>query len=317
MTGVYNEGVFRTSGTDPLVPQPVVAEIIQNLPKQSVMFARARKVPMSALTTRQPVLSTLPVAYFVGGDTGLKQTTQQDWTNVVLQAEEIAAIVPVPKAYIDDALIPIWDEVMPRLVEAIGKVVDAAAIFGVGLPTSWPTDIYHAAAAAGNVMPNPAADIGVGVADMGKILAQQGYAVNGFASAPGFMWQLVGYRTPTTGAAIYQPNLAGEPGGVLYGYPLSETVNGSWESNLASMAAGDWSKTAIGIRQDITFEVFTEGVISNDAGAVVLNLMQQDTVAIRAVVRVGYATANPVTTLQGNAADRYPFAFLGPAQGLS
>lgn len=320
MTGVYNTGIFRQnypSGVDPLVPQPVVAEIIQNLPTQSVMFRRAAQVPMSALTSRQPVLSVLPVAYFVGGDTGLKQTSSQDWENVILTAQEIAVIVPVPQAYIDDAMIPIWDQVMPRLVEAIGKLFDAAAIFGINKPSAWPTDIYHAAQAAGNVIANPSADLGIGVAGMGEKLAQQGYAINGFASAPGFMWQLVGYRTPQTGQPIYQPNLDGTPGGVLYGYGLNEVVNGSWQTGLASMMGGDWSKAIVGMRQDVSFAVFDQGVISDDSGNVVLNLMQQDSVAIRCVVRVAYATANPVTALQATEADRFPFAFLGPAQGLS
>ena len=34
---------------------------------------------MSAKFKKQPVLSALPVAYFVNGDTGLKQTTEAAW----------------------------------------------------------------------------------------------------------------------------------------------------------------------------------------------------------------------------------------------
>jgi hypothetical protein len=80
------------------------------------------------------------------------------------------------------------------------------------------------------------------------------------------------------------------------------------------MLAGDFSKAIIGIRQDISFKMFTEGVISDDTGAVVLNLMQQDAVAMRMVMRLAYATVNPVTVMQKGTAitARWPFgAVLG------
>ncbi|NLV74050.1 MAG: hypothetical protein GXY52_05140, partial [Chloroflexi bacterium] len=40
----------------------------------------------------------LPTAYFVDGETGLKQTTKVEWANVMLSAEELAVIVPVPQS---------------------------------------------------------------------------------------------------------------------------------------------------------------------------------------------------------------------------
>ncbi len=46
---------------------------------------------------RMPVVDTLPIAYFVGSDTGLKQTTQQDWKNKWLNVEEVAAFVPIAR----------------------------------------------------------------------------------------------------------------------------------------------------------------------------------------------------------------------------
>ena len=71
---------------------------------------------------------------------------------------------------------------------------------------------------------------------------------------------------------------------------------------------GDWSKAIIGLRQDISFKMFTEGVISDDNGKVILNLMQQDSVAMRVVMRVAFATANPATRINTNSATRSPFA---------
>lgn len=311
----YTDIITRQAPTDPLVPQPLIAEIIQELPQQSALMARARRVPMSALTARQPVLSLLPSAYWVtGGDNGLKQTTEADWKNVILTAEELAVIVPIPQAYIDDAAVPIWDEVQPMITEALGVAIDGAGMFGYQAPASWGVGIFAQAVAAGNAV-NPTGDPGVAVAQLGVSLAKQGFAANGFACEPGFIWNLVGYRT-STGVPIYQPDLTDSPeAGTLYGYPLNEAKNGAWNSDLCALIAGDWTKAVIGLRQDITFQMFTEGVITDGSGAVKLNLMQQDCVALRAVMRVGFATANPATRLRptGNG---FPFAVLNAITAL-
>jgi hypothetical protein len=51
----------------------------------------------------------------------------------------------------------------------------------------------------------------------------------------------------------------------------------------------------IGIREDIRFEIFNSGAISDEIGKMVLNLMRQDTSALRATFRVGYLLAKPAT----------------------
>jgi HK97 family phage major capsid protein len=304
----YNSLISRDASNDPLVPEPVSAEIIQELPGQSALLQRAKRVPMSSKTQRQPVLDVMPLAYFVGGDTGLKQTTQQDWKNVDLVAEEIAAIVPIPEAYLDDAQMPIWEQVRPRLVEAIGAKLDGAGLFGLDKPSTWPAAVYQSAVAAGNaVISGAGVDFAVDVATAAGKVAADGFAVNGFISRPGLTWQLNTMRTEQ-GVPIYQPNLQGVPGGTLYGYPMSELTNGAWDMSEAELLMGDWSKAIVGVRQDISFKLFTEGVISDDDGKVILNLMQQDSVAMRVVMRVAFATANPATRLNSNSATRSPFA---------
>lgn len=304
----YNSLISRDASNDPLVPTPVSAEIIQELPAMSALLQRARKVPMSSKTQRQPVLDVMPLAYFVGGDTGLKQTSAQDWKNVDLVVEEIAAIVPIPESYLDDAQMPIWEQVRPRLVEAIGAKIDGAGLFGTDKPSTWPTAIYQSAVAAGNaVIAGTGADFAVDVSTAAEKVAMDGFAVDGFISRPGLTWKLNGIRSEQ-GVPIYQPNLQGTPGGTLYGYPMSELKNGAWDLSEAELLMGDWSKAIIGMRQDISFKMFTEGVISDDDGKVILNLMQQDSVAMRVVMRVAFATANPATRLNTNSATRSPFA---------
>lgn len=308
MAPVYNSLVSRDSSDDPLIPTPVSDQIIQEMPTQSFILQRAGQVRMSTKSQRQPVLDVLPMAYWVSGDTGMKQTSSVDWKNVTLVAEELAVIVPIPEAYLDDAQVPLWDEVRPRIVEALGAKIDSAALFGVDKPASWPAAIYPSLVAAGNVVRSgTGVDFGQDVAALGEVIAKDGFAINGFASRPGLTWKLVSLRT-SQGVPLYQPNLQQGTGpGMLYGYPVSEVNNGSWDADEAELIAGDWSKAIIGMRQDITFKLFDQGVISDGNGAVVLNLMQQDSVALRVTMRVAYATSNPVTTLNTDANTRFPF----------
>jgi HK97 family phage major capsid protein len=310
----YNSIISRDASDDPLVPEPVSAQIIQEMPTQSFLLQRAGRVNMSVKTQRQPVLEVLPMAYWVSGDSGMKQTSSVDWKNVHLVAEELAVIVPIPEAYLDDAQVPIWDEVRPRVVEAFGEKIDGAGLFGTDKPSSWPEAIYPSAVAAGNVVVAGAGgvDFGVSVSEIGEKVAQDGFAVNGFASRPGLKWKLVGLRS-TDGTPIYQPDLQNGGGGNLYGYPLSEVLNGSWDSTEAELIAGDWTKAIIGMRQDISWKVFDQGVISDGDGKVILNLMQQDSVALRVTMRVAYATSNPVTRLNTTEATRFPFGVVQSA----
>jgi len=310
----YNSLVSRDNSADPLIPDPVSDQIIQEMPTKSFILDRARQVRMSTKSQRQPVLDVLPTAYWVSGDTGLKQTSAVDWKNVSLVAEELAVIVPIPEAYLDDAQVPIWDEVRPRIVEAIGAKIDSAALFGVDKPSSWPAAIYQSAVAAGNtVRAGTAVDFGVDVAALGELVAKDGFAINGFASRPGLTWKLTAMRS-TQGVPLYQPNLQEGAGpGRLYGYPVSEVNNGSWDADEAELIGGDWGCAIVGMRQDITYKMFSEGVISDASGAVVLNLMQQDSVALRVTMRVAYATSNPVTTLNATENTRFPFGVVQAA----
>lgn len=300
-----------------MLPDQLAREIIQTAPQQSVVAARARKVPMSTKVMKQPVLAALPDAYWVNGDTGMKQTTKMAWSGVSMTAEELAVIVPIPDALMADSSIPLWDEVKPLLVEAVGKKVDAATVFGDDKPASWPAALIPGAIAAGNsVALGTGEDIGVDIATLGERLAIDGFSFTGFISRPGLHWSLIGLRDatgkPVFGSGDANNLVNGVPTASLYGYPLNEVVTGIWDPADAVLLGADWSKVVLGIRQDITFQLFTEGVISDDDGKVILNLMQQDSKALRLVFRVGFQVANPLTRLNSNAATRYPAAVITP-----
>src|SRR3954447_13807268 len=114
----YNNLVSRTSA-QALIPEVVSNDILGGLANQSAALQMFRQVRMSTNQTRMPVVSALPTAYFVTGDTGLKQTTEAAWANKFLNVEEIAAIVPIPEAVFDDAGFDVWGNVRSLLENAI------------------------------------------------------------------------------------------------------------------------------------------------------------------------------------------------------
>lgn len=318
----YNTGLNRSgayaggSGLDPLISEPLVAGIIQELPQQSAVLAMATQVAMPGKTQRMAVLNTLPQAYWLAGDADLKQTTTMQWANVSLVAEELAVLVPIPDAYIADASVDLWGEIRPRIVEAFAKAIDQACLFGTNKPATWSPAIVPAAIAAGNVSYNNGVDIPVNVAKLAETVSKDGFAnVNGWAARPGLIWRLIQARSAGSGEPIYRPNLEGGPNGAagsLYGYELHEVRNGGFDSTQADLVIGDWSKAMIGIRQDMTFSMSDSGVIANSSGAVILSAFQSDTQILRCVMRLAFATANPVTALNSSGSTRYPFGVLVP-----
>jgi HK97 family phage major capsid protein len=147
----YNNIVSRTN-TQSLIPEVVSNDILNGLTNQSAALTLFRQVRMATNQTRMPVLSALPTAYFVSGDTGLKQTTEAAWSNKYLNVEELAAIVPIAEAVLDDAQFDVWGSIMPLLTDAIARVLDAAVIFGTNKPASWGGALVADATIAGNVV---------------------------------------------------------------------------------------------------------------------------------------------------------------------
>ena len=95
--------ITSRSDAEAIIREQVVSTIFQDAPKQSVFMSMARKLPnMTSDQTRIRVLDFLPTAYWVDGDTGMKQTSRQAWDNVYLDAAELAVIVPIPEAVLDD-----------------------------------------------------------------------------------------------------------------------------------------------------------------------------------------------------------------------
>ncbi len=306
--------IIDRTGAESLIPIQESNEIIQGVVTQSAVLQRGRRLPnMTSRQYKMPVLDMLPIAYFVNGDTGQKKTTKQAWDKKFITAEEIAVIVPIPEAVLDDSDYDIWAEVRPRIVEAFGKVIDGAILFGTDKPTSWRNDIVATATAAKTV-------VGLGAADnlydkiMGEdgsiaMVENSGYFVNGHMADISMRAKLRGLKN-TNGDPLFKSDMQSSTTYSLDGSPMNFPNNGAFDKSKALMISGDFSQLVYSIRQDITFKLFTEGVVQNTDGTIAYNLMQNDMVALRAVMRLGWEIPNPINSLQKDKTKRCPFSVL-------
>ncbi|MEA4884264.1 MAG: phage major capsid protein [Clostridia bacterium] len=308
--------MISRSDADSLIPVETAKEILQSMPQQSAIMGLARRLPdMTAAQRTQPILSALAQAYFVNGDTGLKQTTKMAWDKKSIYAEELAVIVPIPDNVLDDTEYDIWGEVKPRLIEAFGIAVDQAVLYGTNKPGTWPDGITVGAAAAGHVVNLGAgADLYDDVMVEGGVLSkveEDGYLVTGHIAALTMKAKLRGLRD-ANGVPLFNSSVQEKTRYTLDGTDCLFPLNGAIDAAQSLLISGDWSQLVYAMRKDVTYKVLTEAVITDADGKVIYNLPQQDMVAIRAVMRLGWQLPNPLNRVNPNNATRYPFAVLAP-----
>lgn len=283
------------------LPLQLAQELVTGTTRDSTALSLCRSVPTTTRSSYIPVLSALPQAYNVSDPAGLKQTTGVQIANEPITAEEIATICPIPQSVVEDSQYDLWAAVKPLLTQAMAKKVDNMVLFGVDKPSTWGDSMVEAAVAAGAVVADPPTDGWDGdpaprLLAAAMIVSSLGYTVSGSVVRPGWQYQAAGFRTH---------DLVNNPVGANTPYPLLIAGMGihvdplRWDwANDAIVA--DWSNCVIGLRQDIKLETFDSGVISDADGKVVLNLMQQDSVAVRVTMRLGFRVNTPPTDTDPN-----------------
>ena len=67
--------IIGRQDADALIPVETAGQIISATARASAALTLCRSARMSAKVAKQPVLSALPVAYWIDGDVGLKPPT--------------------------------------------------------------------------------------------------------------------------------------------------------------------------------------------------------------------------------------------------
>ena len=307
---------IERANAEALIPDEVSRTIIQETVKGSIALSLGMRMPdMIRKQLKMPVMTGTVSADFVNGDTGLKNTSQMTWDKVYITAEELAVIVPIPEAVLDDSDYDIFGEVRPRIVEAFSAAIDGAVFHGSGKPSTWPDGLVPSAIAAGKYVEttgNLYQDINGEQGVIAKV-EESGISVNTYVGALQLRAKLRG-AVDTAGQPIFRmAYTSGAAGAMVYelnGTPVAFPENGSLDGNRALLLAGNFNYMRYAIRQDVTYKILDQATITDNEGRVILNLAQQDCVALRAVMRLGWAMPRPVNMVSGR--DYFPFAVLTP-----
>lgn len=306
-------GMITKKDAYALFDADVISEIMEGAVKNSAVLQLFRRLPnMTSNKTKMRVLDSLPMAYWVDADTdnGRKKLTNMAWANKYITAEELAVIVPIKEDVLDDADYDIWADVKPRLVEAIGKAIDNAILTGVNKPNGFRLDLLTSILNAGAVVTQGADQtLYSAINDAMVKVEESGYNPSGLIGGVDVKGKFR-MMLDTTG----QPITGTEIGNL----PKFYVDNGSWDKNKAIMVVGDFSQAVYSIRQDITYKILDQAVIQDPTtGDILYNLAQEDMVALRVVMRLGWEIPNPINALNPDEATRFPFASIVKNGGSS
>lgn len=288
-----------------LIPQVVIDEIMQGVVKESKAMSMFRRLPNGTTgRTDMRVLDSLPMTYWQTADTATKKLTKMAWDKKFIYYEELAVIVPIAEQTLDDAGYDIWGEVQPRLIEAFGKAFDEAVFTGANKPAKFRADLITSIRNAGAGVTQGSKSLYEAINDAMVKVEESGYNVTGVVGGVGlkgkFRMMLDQIGQPIKGTEIDS-------------MPKAYIDNGAWDKTKAQLIVGDMSQAVYSIRQDITFKILDQAVITDPStGEILYNLAQQDMVALRAVMRIGWEIPNPINALNPDEATRFPFALIEP-----
>lgn len=303
-------GIVRND-VDALIETQVANEIFEGTIRQSKALSMFKRLPNATSDkTKLRVLDTLPVSYFVDEttDNGRKNITKMAWDKKFINIAELAVIVPIKENLLNDSSIDIWAQVRPRIEEAFARKIDDAMFFGVGKPTDWRAGLVPSITAVGAEVNETNNGLYSDINDAMTKVEESGYNVNGIVGGVGLKGKFR-MMLDTTG----QPLNTTEIGSVRREF----MDNGVWDKSKSTLITGDFNQAVYQIRQDITYKLLDQAVIQDPTdGSIMYNLAQEDMVALRVVMRLGWEIPNPVNA-ENETATRFPFASLKPSGTVS
>lgn len=319
-----------------LLPEEVSEVILRGSAERSAIRQHARSMPMTANSRRLTEAEVTGANVFWVGEGQRKSTDaptaqQKSWT---MTAAELAVIVPIDENVQEDAAVDMFELYQPAIETAIARKLDAAALFGIDVPTAWgsgasiktqATAANHSFAEDGTPADDELIDLMMGTGTDPADGALQAVEDDGYDPTQILSYLRFRARLRNLKDADNRPFLGELSRSVqineILGVPVefykgtNAGSDGFWVPADAHLILGDFDQAMIGTRQEVRYKVFDQGVITDGAGNVVYSLMEYDMVALRVTARFAFKVFAPDTADGESIAanEKYPFAIVKPA----
>lgn len=282
-----------------LVPEELRAEVLR-LSENFYGVARREMLYLPFTgpgnSRKIPTLASSVTVYWTD-ESAAKSGTNPTFGLVTQTLKKLAAIVPLTEEIIEDAAINITQLVAQLFAEAVAREEDIQFFTGTGSP--WTGILNNGSVnsvnlGAGDGFEDVTADDLLDMIDetpAGALTGAKWYLHRHMLSV------IRKLKDVTSGQYIYQRPGDGLPGTIWdYPYELVEAFpdNSTTGNDEPLMAFGNLKLAAVfGDKQQIRTKLLDQATITDGDGSTIINLAEQDMIALRMEERVGYVVAIP------------------------
>lgn len=260
------------------LPPDVAREIMQKTQTESAVMTLAQRIDLPGRGASINVITSDPAAAWVG-EGNAKPVSDPGLQTKVMTPYKLAVIVPFSEEFARDAQ-TLYDALIARLPRALGEKFDNTVAGGGTAPGS-NFDTFAAATAQ-----STATDVYDALVAADTDIAAHGGILNGFAISPQARGVLLGAKDGNE-RPLFINSVAEGAVPMILGAP-TVLSKGMYVSGTPAVLgiAGDWTQAMYGTVEGVRIDFSKDATLVS--GATTINLFQQNMLAVRAEIEIGF-----------------------------
>lgn len=255
------------------VPIEIAKDVVKNIVTESVAFRVCKHTPMSSDKKVLPVLKDTGSAYWVGEGEKIG-TSIHNWDYPALEAKKLAVIIPFTKEKLDDTVINVMEEIKQGVADAFTRAIDGAIFFGTNSPFA--NNVVSIVDAA---IVNKTNKLDIDISNAMSKVEDNDLSVSAVVAPNSIKGALRTLRDANNNALVVPGGVTGQQ---IYNTDIYIPTSKVWDKSKADLIVGDFTRSVIGTRQEIKYEVLDQATVGD------INLAEQDLIAIKATMRMGF-----------------------------